>query len=643
MTVDRRADALPRELGRGPLRRHRRRRHVRHRPDPAGPRRHASPAATPRTPASSPRCARSAPGVARRPRRRRTSATPTTVVVSTAIRADNPELVEAGAARAAGAAPRRGAGRADGRPPQRRRRRHPRQDHDDLDADRRAAGTAASTRPSPSAATSTSRAPTPTTARATSSSPRPTRATARSSLLPARRDRHQRRARPPGPLRRPSRPSRPLRRVRRQRRRRGGFVVVVRRRPGRAPARGGRRGPRRRRAHVRRGRRRRPPHRRPASRRTGAAASTPSLAARRLGRVAAAGARRAQRAQRRRRAAGRPRARAARRAAARGPRPLRRAPGAGSSSRARPAGVRVSTTTPTTRPRSPPTLRAARGRSPARPAGRRVPAAPLQPDRACSPTAFGAALGLADEVVVMEVYAAREDPIPARPGALVARRVPLPPEPGALRAVLVGGRPGLAGRARPGDLVHDARRRRRHDGRARGAGAARGAADDGRGPRRAPEPSTVERRPRRGPARRRITPAVRARRRLRPAASCWSSSWRCSPSPPGSSAGPPLLAVQDGAGRTAPDGLAGPGAGRPPGSPRHAAARVDIAAVAARVAALPRSSPSRSGTGGRTPCWSPSDRARAGRGCPPRRAASARRRRRRRFAPSVPRPTGCPS
>ncbi len=62
---------------------------------------------------------------------------------------------------------------------------------------------------------------------------------------------------------------------------------------------------------------------------------------------------------------------------------------------------------------------------------------------------FGAALGLADEVVVMEVYAAREDPVPGVTGALVAAAVPLPPDQVAVRAVLVGGgRP--PGRRGPG-------------------------------------------------------------------------------------------------------------------------------------------------------------------------------------------------
>jgi UDP-N-acetylmuramate--alanine ligase len=66
---------------------------------------------------------------------------------------------------------------------------------------------------------------------------------------------------------------------------------------------------------------------------------------------------------------------------------------------------------------------------------------------------FGAALGLADEVVVMEVYGAREDPIPGVTGATVAAAVPLPP--GAVRfepswSAVAG---ELAARARPGDLV----------------------------------------------------------------------------------------------------------------------------------------------------------------------------------------------
>ncbi|MBX6166465.1 MAG: UDP-N-acetylmuramate--L-alanine ligase [Thermobispora bispora] len=67
--------------------------------------------------------------------------------------------------------------------------------------------------------------------------------------------------------------------------------------------------------------------------------------------------------------------------------------------------------------------------------------------------AFGAALGLADEVIVLDVYGAREDPEPGVTGALIAERVPLPAD----RVVYAPDResvPALvAGRARPGDIV----------------------------------------------------------------------------------------------------------------------------------------------------------------------------------------------
>jgi UDP-N-acetylmuramate--alanine ligase len=64
---------------------------------------------------------------------------------------------------------------------------------------------------------------------------------------------------------------------------------------------------------------------------------------------------------------------------------------------------------------------------------------------------FGAALGLADEVVVLDVYAAREDPEPGVTGQLVASAVPggraaFLPDPAAV--------PGtVAGLAKPGDMV----------------------------------------------------------------------------------------------------------------------------------------------------------------------------------------------
>lgn len=66
---------------------------------------------------------------------------------------------------------------------------------------------------------------------------------------------------------------------------------------------------------------------------------------------------------------------------------------------------------------------------------------------------FGEALALADEVVVLEVYGAREDPEPGVSGALVAEAVPLPA--GRVHYVPAWADvPGvLAGLARPGDLV----------------------------------------------------------------------------------------------------------------------------------------------------------------------------------------------
>jgi UDP-N-acetylmuramate--alanine ligase len=67
--------------------------------------------------------------------------------------------------------------------------------------------------------------------------------------------------------------------------------------------------------------------------------------------------------------------------------------------------------------------------------------------------AMGEALGAADEVVVMDVYVAREDPEPGVDGGLVASHVPLDPEhvhfePSWSRTPAL-----LVERARPGDLV----------------------------------------------------------------------------------------------------------------------------------------------------------------------------------------------
>jgi UDP-N-acetylmuramate--alanine ligase len=89
-------------------------------------------------------------------------------------------------------------------------------------------------------------------------------------------------------------------------------------------------------------------------------------------------------------------------------------------------------------------------------AGGRVVVA-FQPHRYTRTAAFGealgAALGLADEVVVMEVYAAGEDPIPGATGGLVAGSVPLPPERVVFEPSWLAVPDVVAGRARSGDLV----------------------------------------------------------------------------------------------------------------------------------------------------------------------------------------------
>nr|WP_157347352.1 UDP-N-acetylmuramate--L-alanine ligase [Nocardioides sp. MAH-18] len=68
-------------------------------------------------------------------------------------------------------------------------------------------------------------------------------------------------------------------------------------------------------------------------------------------------------------------------------------------------------------------------------------------------TAMGEALGAADEVVVLDVYLAREDADPAVTGALVAGAVPLPAAQVAFVPDLADAAAALAARARPGDLV----------------------------------------------------------------------------------------------------------------------------------------------------------------------------------------------
>ena len=74
--------------------------------------------------------------------------------------------------------------------------------------------------------------------------------------------------------------------------------------------------------------------------------------------------------------------------------------------------------------------------------------------------AMGQALGAADEVVVLDVYLAREDADPGVTGALVAAARALPAGAGALRARLRRVPAALVARARPGDLVLTLGRRR---------------------------------------------------------------------------------------------------------------------------------------------------------------------------------------
>nr|WP_257233680.1 UDP-N-acetylmuramate--L-alanine ligase [Halopolyspora algeriensis] len=66
---------------------------------------------------------------------------------------------------------------------------------------------------------------------------------------------------------------------------------------------------------------------------------------------------------------------------------------------------------------------------------------------------FAAALGLADEVVLLDVYGAREDPQPGVTGALIAGSVPLPEERVHYEPSITDAAPLVASLVRPGDLV----------------------------------------------------------------------------------------------------------------------------------------------------------------------------------------------
>jgi UDP-N-acetylmuramate--alanine ligase len=67
--------------------------------------------------------------------------------------------------------------------------------------------------------------------------------------------------------------------------------------------------------------------------------------------------------------------------------------------------------------------------------------------------AMGRALGAADEVVVLDVYVAREVPDPEVTGRLVADAVPLPREQVHFVPELADAAAELVRHARPGDLV----------------------------------------------------------------------------------------------------------------------------------------------------------------------------------------------
>jgi len=66
---------------------------------------------------------------------------------------------------------------------------------------------------------------------------------------------------------------------------------------------------------------------------------------------------------------------------------------------------------------------------------------------------FGAALGLADDVVVLEVYAPGEDPIPGASGQTMAANVPLDPEHVVFEPSWSAVAGHLVERARPGDII----------------------------------------------------------------------------------------------------------------------------------------------------------------------------------------------
>jgi len=66
---------------------------------------------------------------------------------------------------------------------------------------------------------------------------------------------------------------------------------------------------------------------------------------------------------------------------------------------------------------------------------------------------FGEALGLADEVVVLEVFAPGEDPIPGASGQTMAAHVPLDPAHVVFEPSWSAVAAHLVDRAAPGDII----------------------------------------------------------------------------------------------------------------------------------------------------------------------------------------------
>ncbi|MDQ1250671.1 MAG: UDP-N-acetylmuramate--alanine ligase, partial [Actinomycetota bacterium] len=66
---------------------------------------------------------------------------------------------------------------------------------------------------------------------------------------------------------------------------------------------------------------------------------------------------------------------------------------------------------------------------------------------------FGEAMGLADEVVVLEVFAPGEEPIPGASGQTMAAEVPLPPAQVLFEPSSPAVPQHLVDRAQPGDII----------------------------------------------------------------------------------------------------------------------------------------------------------------------------------------------